>query len=100
MAWLGEFDLKDISLTNICDKVFEILENQFDIDVTKFFISLIIASRYGIQESEMYDLLHRSKLVKSMLIRKKRNAKLLQLFIFQDIPRVYGLNSAGLRDQC
>lgn len=58
--------MKDISLANICDKVFEILENQFENDVTKFLISLIIASRDGILESEITDLLDQSKLVESM----------------------------------
>lgn len=57
--------MKDISLANICDKVFEILENRFDNDTTKFLMSLIIASRDGILESEITDLLDQSKLVES-----------------------------------
>lgn len=62
--------MKDISLANICDKVFEILENQFDADITKFLISLIIASRDGALESEITDLLDQSKLVESMCVVK------------------------------
>ncbi|KAJ6649686.1 putative WD repeat-containing protein, partial [Pseudolycoriella hygida] len=63
LAWLGEFDLKDISLANICDKVFEILENRLDADVTKFVMTLIVASRDGIFESEIIYLLNESKLI-------------------------------------
>lgn len=61
--------MKDISLANICDRVFDILENQFEKDVTRFLISLIIASRDGILESEITDLLEQSKLAESMSFR-------------------------------
>lgn len=42
------------------------LENQFDVDVIKFLISLIVASRDGVLESEITELLEQSKLVESM----------------------------------
>lgn len=62
-AWLGETDLADISLTFICDKVFDIIETKFGENVTKFVLSLLCGSREGVTETEMIELLTDSQLV-------------------------------------
>lgn len=63
LAWQGETDLADISLTSICDKVFQILENKFGDSITRLLISIIIASRDGIRETDAIDILGQSNLV-------------------------------------
>lgn len=62
-AWLEEVNLDDISSTSACNKIFEILEKKFGKDVVQFIMSLIIASRNGLPESLIIDLLKSSKLV-------------------------------------
>lgn len=59
---MGENNFKDISLANICDKVFVILENKFTGDITKYLIALIVASRDGLMETEILNLLKQSDL--------------------------------------
>lgn len=55
--------MTDISLTSICDKVFDIIETKFGKDVTKFVLSLLCASREGVSETEVIELLNDSQLV-------------------------------------
>lgn len=62
LAWLGEINLPDIALDSICNKVFQITEDKFGKDVTKFIITLIITSRDGLCETEIIELLEQSKL--------------------------------------
>lgn len=59
---MGEINFKDISLANFCDKVFIILENKFTGDITKYLIALIVASRDGLMETEIINLLKQSDL--------------------------------------
>lgn len=63
LAWLGCTDLTDFSLSSICDKVFNVLEEKFGQHVVSHLISLIIAARDGLTETELIELLHQSRLV-------------------------------------
>lgn len=62
-AWLGETDLADISLTSICNKVFDIVETKFGKNVAKFILSLLCASREGLTETEAIELLKETQLI-------------------------------------
>lgn len=63
LAWQGETDLTDLSFTSVCDKVFQILEDKFGESITRLLISIIIASRDGIRETDAIDILGQSNLV-------------------------------------
>lgn len=57
-------DINDTNLPSICDKIFDILEIKFDKNITKFIISILLASRSGCTETEIVNLLENSSLVK------------------------------------
>ncbi|XP_031618907.1 uncharacterized protein LOC116338021 [Contarinia nasturtii] len=62
-AWLGEFNLNDTSLTATSNKMFQMLECKFGEAIIKYVVSLLIASRDGLHETEIIELLKQSKLV-------------------------------------
>ncbi|KAL9706862.1 hypothetical protein quinque_010380 [Culex quinquefasciatus] len=63
LAWLGVTDLTDTSVSHISDKVFVILEEKFTAAVTRFIISLLLAAREGLLETEIITLIRNSNLV-------------------------------------
>lgn len=63
LAWLGVTDLSDTSVSHICEKVFVILEEKFTEAVTRFIISLLLAAREGLLETEIITLIRSSNLV-------------------------------------
>lgn len=63
LAWLGVTDLTDTSVSHISDKVFVILEEKFTAPVTRFIISLLLAAREGLLETEIITLIRNSNLV-------------------------------------
>lgn len=63
LAWLNEFGVKDDTLDNMCQTVFEIVERKFGTDVVRFIVSLLVCSRYGLLETELLSLLGNSKLI-------------------------------------
>lgn len=64
MAWLGERKLENLGIAHISEKVFEILENKFGAASVKYLITLINASRDGLLEIDIINLLEESKIVK------------------------------------
>lgn len=63
LAWLGQRKLENLSISHISEKVFEILENKFGLTTVKYLITLITASRDGLLETEIIEMLQRSKIV-------------------------------------
>lgn len=63
LAWLGVTDLSDTSVSHISDKVFVILEEKFTAAITRFIISLLLAAREGLLETEIITLIRNSSLV-------------------------------------
>ncbi|XP_058819256.1 uncharacterized protein LOC131682080 [Topomyia yanbarensis] len=63
LAWLGVTDLSDTSVSHISEKVFIILEDKFTDTVTRFIISLLLAAREGLFETEIITLIRNSNLV-------------------------------------
>lgn len=63
LAWLGVTDLTNTSVSHISDKVFVILEEKFTAAVTRFIISLLLAAREGLLETEIITLIRNSNLV-------------------------------------
>ncbi|XP_058446622.1 uncharacterized protein LOC131427450 [Malaya genurostris] len=63
LAWLGVTDLTDTSVSYISEKVFIILEEKFTGTVTRFIISLLLAAREGLFETEIITLIRNSNLV-------------------------------------
>lgn len=62
-AWLGEFNLNDTSLTATSNKMFQTLETKFGEAIIKYLVALLIASRDGLRETEIIELLKQSKLI-------------------------------------
>lgn len=56
-------NLTDTSLTSSCEKVFQVLEAKFGEAVIKYFTTLLIASRDGLKETEIFELLNQSNLI-------------------------------------
>lgn len=69
-AWLGEFNLSDTSLKSTSNKMFQTLENKFGEAIIKYLVSLLIASRDGLHETEINELLKQSKLVDDSTVDK------------------------------
>ncbi|KAL7029565.1 hypothetical protein ACKWTF_006289 [Chironomus riparius] len=63
LAWLGQRKLENLSISHISEKVFEILENKFGLTTVKYLITLITASRDGLLETEIFEMLESSKIV-------------------------------------
>jgi len=63
LAWLGQRKLEHLSISHISEKVFEILENKFGLTTVKYLITLITASRDGLLETEIFEMLQSSKIV-------------------------------------
>uniref|UniRef100_A0AAG5DS04 AAA+ ATPase domain-containing protein n=1 Tax=Anopheles atroparvus TaxID=41427 RepID=A0AAG5DS04_ANOAO len=63
LGWLGITNLSDTSVSYISDKVFAILEEKFTTAITKLIISLLLASREGLLETEIITLIRNSNLV-------------------------------------
>nr|XP_029715451.1 uncharacterized protein LOC109412936 [Aedes albopictus]XP_029715453.1 uncharacterized protein LOC109412936 [Aedes albopictus]XP_029715454.1 uncharacterized protein LOC109412936 [Aedes albopictus]XP_029715455.1 uncharacterized protein LOC109412936 [Aedes albopictus]XP_029715456.1 uncharacterized protein LOC109412936 [Aedes albopictus]XP_029715457.1 uncharacterized protein LOC109412936 [Aedes albopictus] len=63
LAWLGVTDLADTSVSYISEKVFEILEEKFTGAFTRFIISVLLAAREGLLETEIITLIRNSNLV-------------------------------------
>jgi Cdc6-like AAA superfamily ATPase len=72
LAWLGQRKLENLSISHISEKVFEILESKFGVTKVKYLITLIIASRDGLLETEIVDLLQGSKIIEG-----ERNLQIL-----------------------
>lgn len=77
MAWLGQRKLENLSISHISEKVFEILENKFGVTQVKYLITLITASRDGLLEAEIIEILQNSKIVdgKAMKVIESLNLK-------------------------
>ena len=56
-------DLADTSVSYISEKVFEILEEKFTGAFTRFIISVLLAAREGLLETEIISLIRNSNLV-------------------------------------
>ncbi|XP_055540226.1 uncharacterized protein LOC129726948 [Wyeomyia smithii] len=63
LAWLGATDITDTSVSHISEKVFIILEEKFASPVTRFIISMLLAAREGLLETEIITLIRNSNLV-------------------------------------
>ncbi|XP_053690516.1 uncharacterized protein LOC128739141 [Sabethes cyaneus] len=63
LAWLGATDITDTSVSHISEKVFMILEEKFTSAITRFTISLLLAAREGLLETEIITLIRNSNLV-------------------------------------
>lgn len=63
LAWLGHRKLENLTISHISEKVFEILESKFGVTQVKYLITLINASRDGLLETEIIDLLQTSNIV-------------------------------------
>lgn len=72
LAWLGQRKLENLSISHISEKVFEILESKFGASKVKYLITLINASRDGLLETEIVDLLQSSKIVEGEKNRGNR----------------------------
>jgi hypothetical protein len=63
LAWLGQRKLENLSISHISEKVFDILETKFGVTKVKYLITLITASRDGLLETEIIEILQNSKIV-------------------------------------
>ncbi|EAT38881.1 AAEL009269-PA [Aedes aegypti] len=63
LAWLGVTELADTSVSHISEKVFEILEVKFTGDFIRFIMSVLLAAREGLLETEIITLIRNSSLV-------------------------------------
>ncbi|CAO1400178.1 unnamed protein product [Diamesa hyperborea] len=69
LASCGERNLENLSVLHISEKVFEILEKKFSITKVKYLITLLTASRDGLLETEIVDLLKNSKHVNGSVMK-------------------------------
>ena len=67
---MGEFNLDDTSLIATSNKMFQTLETKFGEAIIKYLVSLLIASRDGLHETEIIELLKQSKLVDAINVDK------------------------------
>ncbi|XP_062545784.1 uncharacterized protein LOC134212179 [Armigeres subalbatus] len=63
LAWLGVTELDDTSVSHISEKVFDILEEKFTSVITRFIVSVLLAAREGLLETEIITLIRNSNLV-------------------------------------
>lgn len=63
LAWFGERKLENLGISHTAEKVFDILEAKFDVASVKYLLTLINASRDGLLETEIIELLENSKIV-------------------------------------
>ncbi|XP_053675438.1 uncharacterized protein LOC128725698 [Anopheles nili] len=63
LGWLGITNLSDTSVSHISERVFEILEEKFTAAIVKLIVSLLLASREGLLETEIITLIRNSNLV-------------------------------------
>lgn len=63
LAWLGVTELDDTSVSHISEKVFDILEDKFTSAITRFIVSVLLAAREGLLETEIITLIRNSNLV-------------------------------------
>lgn len=61
--------MENLTISHISEKVFEILESKFGVTKVKYLITLINASRDGLLETEIIDLLHSSKIVEGSVTK-------------------------------
>lgn len=69
LAWLGQRKLENLTISHISEKVFEILECKFGVTQVKYLITLINASRDGLEETEIIELLQSSKIVDGKMFK-------------------------------
>lgn len=75
LAWLGQRKLENLTISHISEKVFEILESKFGVSPVKYLITLINASRDGLLETEIIDLLQSSKIVEGKRLNVLHNSQ-------------------------
>uniref|UniRef100_A0A182NTF5 WD_REPEATS_REGION domain-containing protein n=1 Tax=Anopheles dirus TaxID=7168 RepID=A0A182NTF5_9DIPT len=63
LGWLGITNLSDTSVSPISERVFEILEEKFTAAIVRLIVSLLLASREGLLETEIITLIRSSNLV-------------------------------------
>uniref|UniRef100_A0A182PJR6 WD_REPEATS_REGION domain-containing protein n=1 Tax=Anopheles epiroticus TaxID=199890 RepID=A0A182PJR6_9DIPT len=63
LGWLGITNLSNTSVSHISERVFEILEEKFTAPIVKLIMSLLLASREGLLETEIITLIRNSNLV-------------------------------------
>jgi hypothetical protein len=68
LAWHGQRKLENLSISHISEKVFEILENKFGVTTVKYLITLITASRDGLLETEIIEMLQSSNVVEGTFL--------------------------------
>lgn len=55
--------MENLTISHVSEKVFEILESKFGVTQVRYLITLMNASRDGLLETEIIDLLQSSKIV-------------------------------------
>lgn len=68
-AWLGETNLSDISFASTSEHVFKVLERKFGTEIVRYLVPILVASRDGLNEKEIIELLKQSKCVNEMNVR-------------------------------
>lgn len=61
--------MENLTISHISEKVFEILECKFGVTQVKYLITLINASRDGLEETEIIELLQSSKIVDGKILK-------------------------------
>uniref|UniRef100_A0A0K8TLW2 Putative wd40 domain protein n=1 Tax=Tabanus bromius TaxID=304241 RepID=A0A0K8TLW2_TABBR len=64
LAWLGSFEIPDTKLPTIINKVFETIESKFSPEIVGFLLSMLVASKNGLPESDLIALFIESQTVK------------------------------------
>uniref|UniRef100_A0A182X1F3 WD_REPEATS_REGION domain-containing protein n=1 Tax=Anopheles quadriannulatus TaxID=34691 RepID=A0A182X1F3_ANOQN len=63
LGWLGITNLSNTSVSHISERVFVILEEKFTAPIVRLIMSLLLASREGLLETEIITLIRNSNLV-------------------------------------
>lgn len=67
---MGETNLADISFASISENVFEVLEKRYGKEIIRYLVSILIASRDGLYETEIIELLKQSNLVHGISVQQ------------------------------
>lgn len=67
---MGETNLADISFASVSENVFEVLEKRFGKEIIQYLVSILIASRDGLYETEIIELLKQSNFVDGISIQQ------------------------------
>lgn len=67
---MGETNLADISFGSVSENVFEVLEKRFGKEIIRYLVSILIASRDGLYETEIIELLKQSNLLDGISVQQ------------------------------